>query len=540
MIRFLRLSLAALAALGAVTAQAPAQTFTLPEIGLQNSGACRQFAVRERDTQTMVPLGCIDTTSKKWTLSPEKLISDSVVAAGTCDTSQWTGYVGGTYSPQLQCYASKQSAKADIPFPAVVGIGPENFLDPKLPVNDQTYIQLAQNLIQSKTTQGNMRQESALVINFDSQTGAGPQTNHGQKAALYMPTLVRPGGGNTWVMNPAITVLDGVGPQSMYMIEGDVNNYNGPYLPSGGLGTFAAFFRTFHGFPITASELWSGESPALSNITIATTNGSNSVTFTGTLHVGDKVTGPGIPAYTYVATIGGSNTRVNATSGTAVLTQNATATATGVTASRETYGMINGHLYQGANLIRDNTFFDSTGSQNSIQIGGTHQVGVNTTLGSMPYAMLTGGGQRVCLNALSACMAYDTTNNLLSLNDNRLLITNSGIITASVQAPGTSFLDLGNSRGQALRLLDAGGALANYVTLQGNSAGFGPVLRAAGSDANVPLNLSGQGASPVQILGGLAVTAGINASGLPTTGTRRGALCIDTGNNVYVNTSGAC
>lgn len=235
MISSLRLGLAALAALGALTVQAPAQTFTLPEVGLQNSGSCRQFAVREQVTQTMVPIGCIDTTSKKWTLSPEKLISDSVIAAGVCDTSQWTGYVGGTYSPQLQCYASKQSSKADIPFPAVVGIGPENFLDPKLPVNDQTYIQLAQNLIQTKTTQGNMRQESALVVNFDSQTGAGAQTNHGQKVGLYMPTLVRPGGGNTWVMNPAITVLDGVGAQSMYMIEGDVNNYNGPYLPSGGL-----------------------------------------------------------------------------------------------------------------------------------------------------------------------------------------------------------------------------------------------------------------------------------------------------------------
>ncbi|GJE70714.1 hypothetical protein [Methylorubrum podarium] len=319
----LRLGLAALAALGAVTAQAPAQTFTLPEIGLQGSGSCRQLAVRERDTQTMVPVGCIDTTSKKWTLSPEKLISDSVVAAGVCDTSQWTGYVGGTYSPQLHCYASKQSAKADIPFPAVVGIGPENFLDSKLPVNDQTYIQLAQN---------------------------------------------------------------------------------------------------------------------------------------------------------------------------------------------------------------------------SIQIGGPHLVGVNTTLGSMPYAMLTGGGQRVCLNALSACMAYDTTNNLLRLNDNRLLITNSGIITASVQASGTSFLDLGNSRGQALRLLDAGGALANYVTLQGNSAGFGPVLRAAGSDANVPLNLSGQGNSPVQVLGGLAVTGGISAPSLPTAGgSVKGTVCADTAGNIYVKTTaGSC
>lgn len=38
---------------------ASAQTFTLAEIGLQDSGACPQLAVRDRTSNIMVPLGCI-------------------------------------------------------------------------------------------------------------------------------------------------------------------------------------------------------------------------------------------------------------------------------------------------------------------------------------------------------------------------------------------------------------------------------------------------------------------------------------------------
>lgn len=47
-----------------------AQTFTLPEIGLQNSGACQQLAVRDRSSKAMLPLGCLDVASKRWKLTP--------------------------------------------------------------------------------------------------------------------------------------------------------------------------------------------------------------------------------------------------------------------------------------------------------------------------------------------------------------------------------------------------------------------------------------------------------------------------------------
>lgn len=44
-----------------LTAAAPvsAQTYTIPQIGLQNGVACPQFAVQERGSKAMVPIGCI-------------------------------------------------------------------------------------------------------------------------------------------------------------------------------------------------------------------------------------------------------------------------------------------------------------------------------------------------------------------------------------------------------------------------------------------------------------------------------------------------
>ncbi|EHP94861.1 hypothetical protein [Methylorubrum extorquens] len=65
-----RATLALLLLLGGAI-PALSQGYTLPEIGLQNSGACRQLAVRDRDSKAMVPLGCM--SAGKWALTPDTL-----------------------------------------------------------------------------------------------------------------------------------------------------------------------------------------------------------------------------------------------------------------------------------------------------------------------------------------------------------------------------------------------------------------------------------------------------------------------------------
>ncbi len=289
-----------------------------------------------------------------------------------------------------------------------------------------------------------MRQESGLVVNFESMTGAGPQTNHGQKVALYVPTIVRPGGGNTWAFNPALTIMANTGVQSHYNTEIDMTNFNGPYLPGGKLGNAASVFRTFLGFPITAAELWSGEAPAPSTVTATTRAGSPSITFSGKLHVGDRLSGPGLAGLATVAAIGGDPAAVNQSSGTATLNQPATATGSKVTLTRETYNMINGHLYQGAHLIRDNTFYDGTSAITSVNIAGSHFSGVNTSQGTMPYALIAGAGQNLCLNSLDGCLSYAdgalryVQGGAAALTATPARVTANGLLNSPLATPASS------------------------------------------------------------------------------------------------------
>ncbi|KQP61120.1 hypothetical protein ASF41_22895 [Methylobacterium sp. Leaf111] len=53
----------ALIALAGLSSAVPAQTFNLPEIGIQTSGPCRQLAVRNQNSKAMVPLGCLNPTT---------------------------------------------------------------------------------------------------------------------------------------------------------------------------------------------------------------------------------------------------------------------------------------------------------------------------------------------------------------------------------------------------------------------------------------------------------------------------------------------
>lgn len=74
MIRSFRAAIAGfLLAVTGMGAPATAQTYTLPEIGLQNSGPCPQLAVKERGSKINVPLGCLDVASKRWKLTPGEM-----------------------------------------------------------------------------------------------------------------------------------------------------------------------------------------------------------------------------------------------------------------------------------------------------------------------------------------------------------------------------------------------------------------------------------------------------------------------------------
>ncbi|GJD51072.1 hypothetical protein OPKNFCMD_3823 [Methylobacterium crusticola] len=104
-----------LLALAILTAPAAAQTFALPEIGLQASGACRQLAVRDRVSTAMVPIGCLDVVGPGFRLTPSGLAMSALPPLDTSSASRLTGrhnppnavMLGGgnriSFCPTLSC-----------------------------------------------------------------------------------------------------------------------------------------------------------------------------------------------------------------------------------------------------------------------------------------------------------------------------------------------------------------------------------------------------------------------------------------------------
>ncbi len=68
----------ALLLLALASAAAHAQTFTLPQIGLQNSGTCPQLAVQDRATKAMVPIGCVLPSGQGFSLTPKRFVMDGL------------------------------------------------------------------------------------------------------------------------------------------------------------------------------------------------------------------------------------------------------------------------------------------------------------------------------------------------------------------------------------------------------------------------------------------------------------------------------
>ncbi|POR42576.1 hypothetical protein [Methylobacterium sp. V23] len=93
-----RISLALVALVG-LSGAAASQALTLPEIGIQNSGTCRQLSVRNRANAAQVPMGCVDTGSNGFRSTPNALsLPSNADAASGGDVSPFSiKPPGGTF-----------------------------------------------------------------------------------------------------------------------------------------------------------------------------------------------------------------------------------------------------------------------------------------------------------------------------------------------------------------------------------------------------------------------------------------------------------
>jgi hypothetical protein len=484
---------------------------------VQKSTPCWQPSILDRGKQSVMPVGCIDIASAKWTLSAEKLIEEGNESTGGCDTMDVT-FIYNQTAPKPQsplvpnCHTTRSTSGGATRFGATIGLA------------SLEHYQLASHLVQTVTKHDGSRQESALVVNFVSKTGAGPKDKtHGdfsEKVGFYNSTLVMPGAGPTWTENPILVVLEGVGKENFYLREADLTNFNGPIPPGGQRGNIVGDFRNFHGHPVTAavsygsSVAYPRENPG--KVRVTTKAGSTAILFANAdarsvLSAANKLTCPNIPPWTYVESIDGDPGKMNAKSGAAVLTAPAVANSTQVCDVTD-FSMFIGESLAGSTLIRDSIWNEGTNSQYVLRTFGEHQTIIDTTVGKTDYFWTGKSGQKLCFLGQDACLQHD-----------------GGILQYS------------QNGGRPLEVAAAKGG-ANGLRVSSATPGFGPSLQPAGPDANIPLNLYGKGASPVQVQSGLTVASSISAPNLPASaGPFKGSLCVDTGGNIVVKTTpGPC
>ncbi|MCJ2107840.1 hypothetical protein MKK70_21165 [Methylobacterium sp. E-041] len=125
----LRKTILALVAFATLCAQAGAQTYTLPELGVQSSGATRSLAIRDRSNSTMVPLGYVDTSTHGFVSTPNKIVLPSTDQGSTGELGGFSATVNGVQ----KLIATRFSDQLDALLPdysmANLGVKPDTGVD---------------------------------------------------------------------------------------------------------------------------------------------------------------------------------------------------------------------------------------------------------------------------------------------------------------------------------------------------------------------------------------------------------------------------
>ncbi|WP_193763160.1 hypothetical protein, partial [Methylorubrum sp. Q1] len=181
MIRSFRAVFAALAvAVGCVAAApASAQTYTVPEIGFQDSGTCPQLAIRDRGSKTMVPFGCVLSGGLGFRSFPAMLAVNGVSPLDV-SLSNRGGASNGTYKNPN---AVRIGAGNMVSFcPALSCLSGDNDASP---TNDH--------------------QRASLLVSSTTQDDV-----HSQEQSFAVITTIDKGRLKTWAQNTAYTARDNV------------------------------------------------------------------------------------------------------------------------------------------------------------------------------------------------------------------------------------------------------------------------------------------------------------------------------------------
>ncbi|SOR27124.1 exported protein of unknown function [Methylorubrum extorquens] len=444
MLRSLRFGLIALATLASSSVFAPvsAQTFTLPEIGLQASGACPQLAMRERTGKTMVPLGCLDGTAKviRWSgdgsgisLTPSasaasgtlaRLIAEraplaspaftgSVVNAvpTACPTTagNWTGNGLATWVPT--CFGAFMSAdKSGITIYPTRGTPSSNGLYPPNPeagTPTTTNNNTANLLVQTKADGSMPKQTSSGFFNIDVVGGtvsaAHPSDAESPNATgLMITSQQRPGPAGQsppafWSINTDHVIAPGSGNTKSFGMELDLSNFNADCKVGENCTSAWFFYGGINAFP---------------NLAVHYMANPHTQSYSGTATVSGATLTKSSGTFSQLITrmsYGGQTFRVDCTTTTCTADYPIGNSATPLEFKGYSAMAHTGLFFQDSadgTYIQDHDFYMGDSARSILTAAGKHRIGLDFTQDALPFAALFKGGQQVCYNGAAMCMSY--------------------------------------------------------------------------------------------------------------------------------------
>jgi len=353
---------------------------------------------------------------------------------------------------------------------------------------DIAHAPYAQNFTQSISKSATLP-ENAISFNFLVNKGGDPYVtgDNNQKVGLYGLINAQPDPaagthpGKTWGQNIDLVISTGSGNVLGVNDEKDYSNNQADSYVGGPSFRVMEWHNYLSSYPIIASLYLTSEA---NNVFTGTVNTSGTAV--------TAVTQAGFGAFTSdisTITINGVLYRVaSVIDGTHLTLVTSAGSQTGVAYSANNHAVHNGILIGGDNTVKDNDIASSSSAYNMISATGNHNIVFNAAGDNAPYSFLSKSGQALCLNSFDGCWTYVGSN-----------------ITRFTQNSGY-VLDL------------SGGASAvNRVLIASSGTGFGPAIKAVGTDTNVPLNIYAQGTSSIQLQSSLtanyaAIFNGITAN----------------------------
>jgi hypothetical protein len=390
---------------------------------------------------------------------------------------------------------------------------------PKDANGNPSYNMMTDFLVQARGDGAIPNNTNGMFTNFETIGGVYSETHPGDGqtnatghliSVLQHPDLLGNRPPYTWGQNIDFHIGAGSGNVQSYGTEIDMNNFNQDCAPGSGCLSAAIFLNGINGFDNTA-WVYSGGG--------TTNNISGTVTTAGTAVT--LASGQQFLSTLRRITIAGIVYRVTYVDGSHLTVTSAApptnATPVAYTASND--AVHKGFFLQGSNNVADDDYYTATSAYSAFTSAGNHNVVLNAANDNAGFAVLMKTGQNACFNAFANCLYFD--GNILGYqtpgNGRVFGIDGLGTIQTSsgkVQATGAGSLSLGNTvNGTGLIVADAGGTVANQVFVQPSTVGFGPAIKATGSDTNVPLNIYAKGASPIQMQSGITVAGSVIATG---------------------------